>query len=224
MSVADKSAVDKPAAAPLLFLATNFGKGEGNVYTPSRKVYYINVTTDGEAILRLRPAKDENGAATLYDEVSGACLPVVNGGGFTVGNDVDATQVSIDEGLSGNGIAVPSDAAVSLSGGKLVVNGKAYEPKAHYVFKEVTGGYALEIAPEEAVVDGFEIAADGIVSVTSDKAFGNFWYALEHAGTPLFSLSSRTPWQKLTADERTLTAQRQGDQRFYRLLVTDRPE
>lgn len=96
--------------------------------------------------------------------VRGRCLPVVNGGGFSVGNDVDVTQVSIDEGLSGNGIVVPSDAAVSLSDGKLVVNGKAYEPKAHYVFKETAGGYALEIAPQ------------------------------------------------------------QGDRRFYRLLVTDRPE
>ena len=140
---------------------------------------------------------------------------------YALGSAEDPIPEEIKTGKSGDVITVPAGATVDVSDPtKLVVNGKEYAVKDHYVFVAKEAGVVLEIAPDEAVIADISIAADGTVTVTSDKAFELFCYALESADNLGFENATTTAFQALDASK-TLSVKKDGETRFYRLVVRD---
>ena len=135
----------------------------------------------------------------------------------------DPIPDEIANGKSGDPITIPAGATVDVSDPKrLIVDGVAYDAKEHYVFaKTETGGVMLAIDPEEAEIAGIVIAPDGMVTVASGKAFADFRYALEGADNLAFERSDLTSFRQL-GEGRTISVEKDGDSRFYRLVVTDR--
>ena len=137
----------------------------------------------------------------------------------------DPIPREIADGRAGDAITIPPGAAVDVTDPKrLVVNGAAYDVKPHYVFAATAaGGVALAIAPEEAEIAGFSVGADGVVTVTSGKAFDGFRYALEYADALPFGVApSKTELRALGETRELSVSSEWAPRRFYRLVVTDR--
>ena len=143
-------------------------------------------------------------------------------------------ETVLNEGRDGAEIPIPRGARAEIRGAELTVAGasgsRTYRARSGYLFAAVGNAIRLAIDPQLAelarTTDGgapFEIGEADVTLRPEHPSLPGFTYAVESSHTPVFADSRIEGLTPGNGERLSLSAERKGSTRFYRLKVSDEP-